>query len=166
MINVYGQRTKMPRPKKSASSETSPKAKGLFDHITHIREKQDPKYFESLSEADKKSWSNYMVCRFLSMQPNLIEHINDLQRYSGILSPRELYKVLIRIVPKGRVFYPYIKSKSEKYNKDLITLLCAHFQDSERNVLEYISLLTKDDLKSIVSKYGYTEKQIKDLLEV
>lgn len=165
MINVYGSRTKMPRPKKSTSGESAPKAKGLFDHINHIREKQDPNYFESLSEADKKSWSNYMVCRFLSMQPSLIEHINDLQRYSGVLSPRELYKVLIRIVPKGRAFYPYIKSKSEKHNKELITLLCAHFQDSERNVLEYISLLTKNDVVNIVSKYGYTEKQINELLE-
>lgn len=156
----------MPRPKKSTGADSTPKPKGLFDHINHIREKQDPNYFESLSEADKKSWSNYMVCRFLSMQPSLIEHINDLQRYSGILSPRDLYKVLIRIVPKGRAFYPYIKSKSEKQNKELVQLMCAHFQDSERNVLEYISLLTNDDVKDIVSKYGYTEKQINDLLEV
>lgn len=162
---MYGYPAKMPRPKKSTTDEQVPKAKGLFDHINHIREKQDPNYFESLSEADKKSWSNYMVCRFLSMQPNLVEHINDLQRYSGILSPREFYKVLIRIVPKGRVFYPYVKSKSEKHSKELIKLLSVHFNESERNVLEYISLLTNKDIHTIVKKYGYTDKQLEEFVK-
>jgi hypothetical protein len=159
----------MPRTKKTSkkdSGESSPKSKTLFDHINEIRSGKNPKYFETLSESDKKSWSNYMVCRFLSMQPELVEYLNDLQRYSGILQPKDYYKVLIEIVPNGRAFYPYIKSKSEKYNSDLLKLLSLHFQDSERNILEYLSLLTKDDVVKIVSKYGYNEKQIKDMLEV
>lgn len=153
----------MPKSKKSTNGESVQKTKGLFDHINQIRERQDPNYFESLSEADKKSWSNYMVCRFLSMQPSLVEHINDLQRYSGVLSPRDLYKVLIRIVPKGRAFYPYIKSTSEKCNKELLQLLTAHFKDSERNVLEYISMLTTNDIQHILKKYGYNDEQMKEL---
>jgi hypothetical protein len=72
---------------------------------------------------------------------------------------------LIAFVPKRRAFYPYIKSKSEKYNPQLLRLLSTHFQDSERNVLEYISILTKDDVVNIIGKYGYTEKQTKELLE-
>lgn len=154
----------MPRPKKS-TEDSAPKAKGLFDHINHVREKQDPDYFDKLSDADKKSWSNFMVCRFLSMQPELIDAVNQVQKYSGVLSPKDFYKVLIAFVPKRRAFYPYIKSKSEKYNPQLLKLLSTHFQDSERNVLEYISILTKDDVVSIISKYGYTEKQTKELLE-
>jgi hypothetical protein len=165
MINVYGQNPKMPRKKSTTSSDSIPKPKGLFDHINHVREKQDPNYFDKLSEADKKSWSNFMVCRFLSMQPDIIDAVNQVQKYSSILSPKDFYKVLIAFVPKRRAFYPYIKSKSEKYNPALLTLLSSHFQDSERNVLEYISLLTKDDVKNIISKYGYNEKQTKELLE-
>lgn len=156
----------MPRKKSTNNEASVPKAKGLFDHINHVREKQDPNYFDTLSDADQKSWSNYMVCRFLSMQPELLEPVNYVQKYSGVLSPKEFYKVLISFVPKRRAFYPYIKSKSEKYNPELLTLLCVHFQDSERNVLEYISLLTKNDLTDIITKYGYNEKQIKNLLEV
>jgi hypothetical protein len=154
----------MPRPKKS-TEDSAPKAKGLFDHINHVREKQDPDYFDKLSDADKKSWSNFMVCRFLSMQPELIDAVNQVQKYSGVLSPKDFYKVLIAFVPKRRAFYPYIKSKSEKHNPQLLRLLSTHFQDSERNVLEYISILTKDDVVNIIGKYGYTEKQTKELLE-
>ncbi len=156
----------MPRKKSTTSSDSITKPKGLFDHINHVREKQDPNYFDKLSEADKKSWSNFMVCRFLSMQPDIIDAVNQVQKYSSILSPKEFYKVLIAFVPKRRAFYPYIKSKSEKYNPALLTLLSNHFQDSERNVLEYISILTKADIVGIVGKYGYNEKQIKELMEV
>jgi hypothetical protein len=159
----------MPKPKKPTKKDSgvsSPKSKTLFDHINEIRTGKNPKYFETLSESDKKTWSNYMVCRFLSMQPELVEYMNEIQRYSGILQPKEYYKVLIEIVPNGRIFYPYIKSKSEKYNSELLKLLSVHFQDSQRNILEYLSLLTKEDVVGIVSKYGYTEKQIKDMLEV
>lgn len=157
----------MPRPKKISTNEgnVSSKAKTLFDHINEIRVGKNPKYFQTLSDADKKTWSNYMVCRFLSMQPELIENINKIQKYSNILQPKEFYKVLIKIVPRGRAFYPYVKSKSEKYNSDLLSLLSKHFEDSQKNVTEYISILTKDDIENIVKKYGYTEKQMKELLE-
>ena len=51
----------------------SKKRKSLFDHITQITKVQNPKYWEQPSEEDKKTWSNYMVNRFLSMKPEWIE---------------------------------------------------------------------------------------------
>jgi hypothetical protein len=152
--------------KKKANTSGEPKAKSLFDHIGEIRVGKNPKYFDTLSEADKKSWSNYMVCRFLSMQPDLIEYINELQKYSGTLSPQEFYKVLIEIVPRGRAYYPYVKSGAEKYKPELLRLLSLYFNDSERNVIEYVTILPKEDIETIVRKYGYTDKEVEDLLEV
>ena len=55
--------------------------KSLFDHITHITQIQDPKYWDKLEEGDKKTWSNYMIHRFLSMNPDWIE---VFQRYNHI----------------------------------------------------------------------------------
>jgi hypothetical protein len=152
--------------KKVVKNIGEPKSKGLFDHIGEIRVGKNPKYFDTLTEADKKTWTNYMVCRVLSMQPELIEYINEIQKYSGTLAPRDFYKVLIDIVPRGKAFYPFVKSAADKYNPDLIKLLILYFSDSERNVLEYISLLTRDDLRSIVRKYGYTDKQVEKLMEI
>ena len=37
------------------------KNKGLFDHITHITQKQTKGYWDSLNETEKKQWSNYMI---------------------------------------------------------------------------------------------------------
>jgi len=43
-------------------------SKSLFDHIKQITNVQNPMYWESLDDGDKKTWSNYMVHRFLSMK--------------------------------------------------------------------------------------------------
>lgn len=155
----------MKKAKSKDSVESKPKTKSLFDHINHVREGKNPNYFSTLTDADKKTWSNYMVCRFLSMQAELVDTINELQAYQDKLTSEQFYKLCIAVVPKGRRFDAYIKSKADKYNKDLLSLLSRHYQDSERNVVEYIQLLSSSELLNIVSLYGYSEKQIEDLLE-
>jgi hypothetical protein len=157
----------MPKKKTTKTDgESKPKVKGLFDHINHIREGRNPKYFDTLSEADQKSWSNYMVCRFLSMDPRCIDMINEIQKYQGILQPREFYQLCLAVTPKGRAFYPYIKNQSEeKWSKEVMEILCKHFQESERNVAEYLQIVTKDDVREILSLYGNNEKDIKKLLD-
>lgn len=145
--------------------ETKPKTKSLFDHVNEIRVGKNPKYFETLSDEDKKTWSNYMVCRVLSMQPALVDVINDLQYYQDKLAPEQFYQICIAVTPKGKGYFPYIKSTSEKYNKSLLTLLCVHFQDSQRNVVEYLHLLPRDDVRNIIRKYGYSEDQVEELME-
>lgn len=144
--------------------ESKPKVRSLFDHVNEIRVGKNPKYFSTLSEEDKKTWSNYMVCRVLSMQSDIVDLINDLQYYQDKLTPEQFYQLCINVTPKGKGYFPYIKSTAEKRNPQLLTLLCTHFSDSKRNVCEYISLLTSEDIKSIVSKYGYSEKQIQEMM--
>ena len=152
--------------KKAVEGETKTlKAKSLFDHINQIRSEQNPNYFKTLSDADKKSWSNYMICRFLSMQPELTETINDLQVYQDKLSPEHFYRLCVLVVPKRRGYWPYIKSESEKRDKNLMKLLCTHFEESERNVLEYLQILSREELRNIISLYGYSEKDMETMLE-
>ncbi len=151
--------------KKSTDEVKKQKTKSLFDHINEIRLGKNPDYFKTLSDADKKSWSNYMVCRFLSMQMDIVDAINDLQYYQDKLEPEQFYKLCIMIVPSGRGYYPYIKKSTEKYSPALLGLLCAHFKDSERNVLEYLSLLSRADIVSILKQYGYDDVRIEELLD-
>jgi hypothetical protein len=53
----------------------------LFDHITQITNVQNPKYWDTLDESDRKTWSNYMVLRFLSMKYEWVETIATVQPY-------------------------------------------------------------------------------------
>ena len=38
-------------------------------------------YWESLDDGDKKTWSNYMVHRFLSMKSEWLVVVNEIQKY-------------------------------------------------------------------------------------
>ena len=56
------------------------KPKGLFDHINHITSNQTKDYWNTLTESDKKTWSNYMINRFLSMKMEWTDFVNEIQK--------------------------------------------------------------------------------------
>ena len=58
------------------------KKKSLFDHVNQVTSVQNPSYWDEISDEDKKSWSNYMVNRFLSMKPDWIDLVNEIQKKS------------------------------------------------------------------------------------
>ena len=97
------------------------------------------------------------------MDTDFIEIVNYFQKYSiGQLKPREVYKWYCDILPKGKRFNKYIKGKkSKKYDEWLIKLLCNHFECSKLQVIEYLELIDKQELKTILEMYGTDKKQIK-----
>lgn len=143
--------------------------KKLFDHLNAITSEQDPNYFDKLSEEDLKSWSNFMVNRFLSMKPEWVELIATLLPLSQTLSPKEMYSLYINVIPKGKYFLKYIKGKSEdKYEKFLIDLIKKEFLVSESQAIEYIEILYsiregRENIKYICEKYGIEKKEITKL---
>ena len=143
--------------------------KKLFDHLNAITSEQDPNYFDKLSEEDLKSWSNFMVNRFLSMKPEWVELIATLLPLSQTLSPKEMYKLYINVIPKGKYFLKYVKGKSEdKYERFLIDLIKKEFLVSEIQAIEYIEILYsiregRENIKYICEKYGIEKKEITKL---
>ena len=87
------------------------KKRSLFDHIREVTAVQKVDYFDTLSVDDRKSWSNYMVNRFLSMKMEWVELVNELQKYK--LEPKELYKLYINILPKGKQWLKYTKGRND-----------------------------------------------------
>lgn len=144
-------------------------AKRLFDHLNAITAEQDPKYFDKLSEEDLKSWSNFMINRFLSMKPEWVELIATLLPLTQTLEPKEMYKLYINIIPKGKQFLKYTKGKSEdKYEQFIIDLLKKEYDCSENQAIEYLEVLYstregREYLKYISEKYGVDKKQITKL---
>ena len=110
-----------------------------------------------------------MINRFLSMKPEWVELIATLLPLTQTLQPKEMYKLYISIIPKGRQFLKYTKGKSEdKYEEFLIDLIKKEFQCSEKEALEYIEVLYstregRENIKYICEKYGTDKKQITKL---
>ena len=144
-------------------------AKSLFDHIKAVTQFQDPKYWDKLEESDKKTWSNYMVHRFLSMNPDWIEVLSEIQPYTQVLEPKQLYLSLICIIPKGRYFLKYTKGKKDnKYESWLVDLLIQDFMCSSKEAEDYCEILYstkegRENIKYICEKYGIDKKQITKL---
>ena len=87
-------------------------SKSLFDHIKAVTSEQNPNYWETLDEGDKKTWSNYMIHRFLSMNPDWIQVLSEIQPYTQVLEPKQLYLALIGLLPKGKYYLKYTKGKN------------------------------------------------------
>ena len=153
--------------KKKQTDEPKVKTMGLFDHLNVIRGTKTP--WEDLSESDKKSFSVYMINRYLSMSMDYIDLINQLQKYTiGVLDAREVYKLYCDILPKDKSFIKYIKGiKDEKFNNEVIDIVKTHYLCSKQEAEEYVELLITnhtEDLKRLLSKYGKNQKEIEKLL--
>ena len=75
----------------------------IFDHIGNITDKKLP--IAKYSEKNLKSWSSYLINRWLSMNYELIEIVNEFQKYTiGILSTKETYQLYYDILPKNYRF--------------------------------------------------------------
>ena len=141
------------------------KAKTIFQHLSGIKEKKQS--WESLSEMDKKSFSPFIINRWLSMNMDLLPIINELQQYTiGTLKPKDVYKLYLDFLPKKKTFDKYIKGKkSDKYNKEMLQYLSQWYGVSQSEVKEYLEILSKDDVVDILMKYGKTKKEAKKLLK-
>lgn len=172
----------MPRKKKEKSIfedevvEKTPqiKTKSLFDHINAITQIQDPKYFDKITDADKKTFSNYMVNRFLSMNEDWIEIVAELDPHTtGRQLKSELtYKMYIDILPKSRTFLKYIKGNTSiKYTPELVQLVMKHYEVSRKEAVEYLNIFYSSDerlekLKNIITMYGMEQKEINKLIKI
>lgn len=62
-----------------------------------------------------KYFSPYMICRYISMKPQLIEFAEVLNQLQTVLSFEDFYKVAYSIIPKQRSGYiKYIKKLKAK----------------------------------------------------
>jgi hypothetical protein len=144
-------------------------AKSLFDHIKMITSEQDPNYFKKLGDEDLKSWSNFMINRFLSMNPDWIELVATLLPLTQTLRPEDMYRVYINVIPKGKYYLNYIKGKKEtSYEEFLVNLMVTEYQCSINQANDYLDILYstkegKENIKYICEKYGVEKKQITKL---
>ena len=141
------------------------KKKSLFDHVRQVTSVQNPNYWDEISEEDKKSWSNYMVNRFLSMKMDWIEVVNEFQKYN--LKPKELYKLYINVLPKGKQWLRYVKGENDMSHPNwLVNIIVNHEKVSKKEAIEMIEMwyLTEGgmlELGEICGKWGVEEKKIK-----
>ena len=144
-------------------------SKSIVEHINNISiNKIDP---ETYTESDWKSWSPFMINRWLSMNPGLVELVNEIQSLN-ITDKKQQYKLYASLLPKKKVFARYIKSsKQSKYEPELLNVLAKYFEVGKSEIKSYLSLLFREKrgilyIEDILKSYGIDTKQIKKLMKV
>lgn len=139
-------------------------ARNLFDLIKAVT-KEKVKW-ESLAPEEQKTWNNFIVSRWFSMEMDLVEAVNDFQKYSnGILTSKDYYKLLYFVMPKVSLFLKYVKKKKKiEISPKFIDVFCQHFQVGKSEVYEYIRILKEknpDEMIQILQSYGTTKEDMK-----
>lgn len=143
------------------------KPKTVFDHLSVIYENQNINYWDNLSSSDKKTYNSYLINRFISMNRDYVEVVNEIQKYP--IENRESYLFYSQILPKGRQFNKYIKAaKADSYEKWALELVSKYFQVSLREAYTYMEIFYmskegKEELREICENYGINPKEIKKL---
>lgn len=143
------------------------KQKSLFDHIDEITVKKRKQYWDTLTRQEKSNFSTFMINRFMSMNMEWIEIINEFQKYT--IKPQEIYKLYSEVFPKGKVWLHYTKKTDKtKYPDWAIEKICEYFEVGQFDAKEYLDLfyLTEAgrlELKEILEKYGIEPKEIERL---
>jgi len=144
------------------------KAKTIFSILADVSSKKtDP---DTYTEGDWKAYNTYMVNKWLSMNSNVTEIINFIQKYYS-LDKKIHYRLLSDILPKQKLFSKYIKGKKvDKFNPELVTLISNHYEVSKKEAKVYIDLYKHTNsgisaLTEVIQLYGKTKKEIKRLLK-
>ena len=137
----------------------------ILDWINQVLVHKKP--WDSFNETDQKTFSPFIINRWLSMDEEFIEVVNYFQKYAvGTLEPKEVYKWYSDFLPKGKRYNKYIKSKKQKkYDPILIDVMCKYFECSKQQVDEYLELIYKEELKEILQLYGIDKNQIKRMVK-
>tara|TARA_B100000676_G_C18010533_1_gene806398 strand:+ start:191 stop:604 length:414 start_codon:yes stop_codon:yes gene_type:complete len=136
--------------------------KNIWDWLKQINSlKQDP---DSFTDKDWELWNSYMIHRFMSMNPDYLELVNEAQALPPT-SKKEIYSIYREYIPKNNKWNKYIKSNIKKRNETLLEYLSQYWECSKREVKDYLSFLGNDEVLRILTNIGLDKKEIKPLLK-
>ena len=122
-----------------------------FDHIKNLHTKQ--RSWDDFNDEEKKSFNIYIINKALSMNPNYLDIVNMVQRYTNnLLDPKEVFNLYFNLLPNKFRFYKWIKGTKDK-NKEKYQILAQHFKCSSREAKDYIELLGKKETNKILKLY-------------
>ena len=136
--------------------------KNIFDWLKHINQYKTPS--NKFSDKDWEVFNSYMIHRFLSMNKEFLEIVNFVQSYPP-QEKKAIYNIYREFIPKNNKWNKYIKSSVKQPNIDLVKIISDYYTCSQREAKEYLNILDKQSIVSILDKIGVESKDQKQLLK-
>ena len=125
-----------------------------FDHIKNLHTKK--RRWDDFNDEEKKSFNVFIINKALSMNPNYLGIVNMVQNFTGlnqILSQKEVFNLYFNLLPTKFKFYKWIKGEKTKKDKEKAEYLAMHFKVSTRGAYDYLQLLDRKTINSIIKNY-------------
>tara|TARA_B100000123_G_C25499318_1_gene327118 strand:- start:9 stop:422 length:414 start_codon:yes stop_codon:yes gene_type:complete len=136
--------------------------KNIFDWLKHINQYKTPS--DKFSDKDWEVFNSYMIHRFLSMNKEFLEIVNFVQSYPP-QEKKAIYNIYREFIPKNNKWNKYIKSSVKQPNIDLVKIISDYYTCSQKEAKEYLNILDKQSIVSILDKIGVESKDQKQLLK-
>lgn len=135
--------------------------KNVWDWLKQINSvKTDPAIF---SDKDWELWNSYMVHRFMSMNSDYLELVNEAQKINP-QNKKEIYSIYREYIPKNNKWNKYIKSNIKSQKQELLKYLSRYWECSQNEVKEYLNFLGDDEIIRILQRMGIQQKELNKLL--
>ena len=119
---------------------------------------------ENISEESWDKWNSYMINRYVSMDIRYIELANYIQTIPYD-NKQQIYQIYREMIPKQKTFLKYIKSRTKKQPAALVEYVAKHFECGLGEAEEYIDILRKNGVRSVLYKMGIEDKEVEKLLK-
>lgn len=98
------------------------------------------------------------------MNPDWVGLANYAQTLD--IEPKLVYQFYIEVIPKGRHWLKYVKgTKKSTYDSKLVEILSEYFELGFIDIYDYIPLMDKSEIETILDLYGLEDKTKKQYLK-
>jgi hypothetical protein len=119
---------------------------------------------ENISEESWDKWNSYMINRYVSMDIRYIELANYIQTIPYD-NKQQIYQIYREMIPKQKTFLKYVKSRTKKQPAILVEYIAKYFECSLGEAEEYIDILRKNGVRSVLYEMGIEDKEVEKLLK-
>ena len=133
-----------------------------FDFLRLVHNKKIK--WEDLNEDEQKTYNKFIINRALGFNNNMLDIVNRLQGYD--VTPKESFKYYQSMTGDKFRFNKWIKGNKEKsFNPELLLKIAGYLECSKKQASEYLNVLSKKEIKSLLKHIGLQDSEIKKLMK-
>jgi len=133
-----------------------------FDFLKLVHNKQIR--WEDLNEDEQKTYNTFIINKALSFNSSYLDIVNKIQHYTP--KPKESFKYYQNMTNNKFKYNKWIKgSKIKSFNPHLIAVTSGYLECSEKQAEEYLGILEKKEIKTMLKHMGIQDSEIKKLMK-
>ena len=127
----------------------------LFDIINDIKWNKTGDLLDN--EDYEKAFNSFIVMRMLAQNAETCEWVNMVNEYQQTLTKKQMYTLLVALIPKAKTYDGFVKSVSLE-DDDNIKYVSKYYECSLKEAREYVIILGEEWSQGIRNRFGGKEQ--------